>query len=86
MSQGRPADYRANARRILTHTPGVRDSVGSATRSFDAKRRAAFAAIDGERWKDWARDAKAHTLTHLDQQLEQAEGRLLERGVHVHWA
>ncbi|MDX1495108.1 MAG: lactate utilization protein B, partial [Longimicrobiales bacterium] len=81
-----PGGYRAASARTLTREPGVRDSVGSATRIFDAKRSAAYAAIDADAWRDWARDVKTHTLTHLDRYLEEAEARLRENGVHVHWA
>jgi L-lactate dehydrogenase complex protein LldF len=60
--------------------------VASATRTFDGHRTRAYAEIDAERWRDWARDVKTHTLTHLDRYLEQAEERLTANGVHVHWA
>jgi L-lactate dehydrogenase complex protein LldF len=64
----------------------VRSSVGSATRSFDAKRTVAFAEIDADLWRDWARDVKTHVLTNLDRYLETAERRLGDNGVQVHWA
>jgi L-lactate dehydrogenase complex protein LldF len=70
----------------LRETPGVRESVGSATRTFDALRTKAYADVDSDRWRDWARDVKTHTLTHLDAYLEQAEQSLLANGAHVHWA
>jgi len=85
LSRG-PGAYRAEAARSLRDDPGVRDSVGSATRSFDTHRAKAYAEIDSERWRDWARDVKTHALTHLAEYLEQAETRLTERGVQVHWA
>ena len=86
MSHARPGDYRAASARILRETPGVRASVGSATRAFDAHRTLAYEGIDAERWRDWARDVKTHALTHLDRYLAEAEARMQERGVHVHWA
>jgi L-lactate dehydrogenase complex protein LldF len=86
MSVVNPGGYREAAARSLREHPDVRGSVGSATRTFDAHRTRAFSTIDGERWRDWARDVKTHTLTHLDRYLTQATDRLEARGVHVHWA
>jgi L-lactate dehydrogenase complex protein LldF len=86
MSEANPGDYRRAAARILRETPHVRTSVGSATRTFDANRTRAFEPIDGDRWRDWARDVKAHTLTHLDRYLSEASARLEENGARVHWA
>lgn len=86
MSDPTPGAFREASARILREQPAVRDSVGSATRAFDAHRTRAYAEIDAERWRDWARDVKAHALTHLADHLEEAEARLRERGVRVHWA
>lgn len=86
MSETGPGDYRTAATRILRDTPGVRDSVGSATRTFDAHRTTAYAAIDADAWRDWARDVKTHALTHLDKYLEEAEAGLEANGARVHWA
>jgi L-lactate dehydrogenase complex protein LldF len=82
----RPNDYRAASAATLRDDPGVRDSVGSATRTFDAHRRQAFSQIEPEAWRDWARDVKSHALTHLDRYLEEAEERLTANGARVHWA
>lgn len=82
----RPAEYRAAAARTLRDEPEVRQAVGSATRSFDAHRAEAFGEVDSGRWRDWARDVKAHVLTHLDEYLEQAERSLVRNGARVHWA
>ena len=81
-----PSNYRSASARSLREDPGVRESVGSATRTFDAHRVKAYGEVDSERWRDWARDAKSHVLTHLDRYLVEAEARLLENGAHVHWA
>ena len=86
MSHSGPHHYRAATAALLRDKPEVRDSVGSATRTFDAHRVAAFAQIDSERWRDWATDVKTHVLTNLDRYLEQAEERLTANGVRVHWA
>ena len=86
MSGSTPNDYRARSAETIRSTPDVRTSVGSATRSFDAKRRHAWAEIDADRWRDWARDVKTHVLTNLDRFLEAAERRLVENGIQVHWA
>jgi L-lactate dehydrogenase complex protein LldF len=86
VSHVEPGRYREATARILRDTPHVRESVGSATRTFDAHRTRAWSEIDAERWRDWARDVKSHALTHLATYLEEAERRLVERGVHVHWA
>jgi L-lactate dehydrogenase complex protein LldF len=86
VSHVNPGAFRKTSAEILRDAPGVRDSVGSATRAFDAHRARAFGEIDAERWRDWARDVKAHALTRLADYLEEAEARLLERGVRVHWA
>ena len=86
MTAPNPGGYRAAAARTLRDEPDVSASVASATRTFDGHRTRAYAEIDAERWRDWARDVKTHTLTHLDRYLEQAEERLTANGVHVHWA
>ena len=85
-SMFRPASYREASARTLRDTPEVRDSVGSATRTFDALRTKAYAEVDSDRWRDWAQDVKAHALTNLDEYLEQAEQSLVANGAHVHWA
>jgi len=81
-----PGGYRAASAHTVREQPEVRASVGSATRSFDARREAAYGAIDSKRWRDWARDVKSHALTHLPAYLEQAEASLEANGVTVHWA
>jgi L-lactate dehydrogenase complex protein LldF len=86
VSTTNPGAYREAAARSLRDDPEVRTSVGSATRTFDALRVRAFADLDADRWRDWARDVKTHTLTHLDQYLDQAATRLEANGVRVHWA
>ncbi|MDZ7781098.1 MAG: LutB/LldF family L-lactate oxidation iron-sulfur protein [Gemmatimonadota bacterium] len=82
----RPAHYGTNAARIIRDEPTMRTAVTEATRSKDERRQAAWAEIDADAWRDWARDLKTHVLTHLADYLEEAEDRLIENGVHVHWA
>ena len=79
-------DYRTRSRRSLSETPAVRESVTAATRSFDDRRRAAFAGLDTDGLREWAEAVKSHALTGLADCLELAEVRLEERGVRVHWA
>jgi L-lactate dehydrogenase complex protein LldF len=86
VSRPTPNGYRVASSRTLSEQPEVRESVDAATRMFTANRVRAYEAIDTERWRDWARDVKTHTLTHLDRYLEQAEEQLQSNGVHVHWA
>ena len=81
-----PGQYRNEAARTIREEPQVRDSVTKATLTFDAHRVEAFAQIDSERWRDWARDVKTHLLTHLDKYLEEAEAQLIANGAKVHWA
>ncbi|NNF14925.1 MAG: lactate utilization protein [Gemmatimonadetes bacterium] len=81
-----PGGYRAAAAETIRHHPAVRDAVGSATRTFDASRQAAYAAIDSDAWRDWARDVKTHALGRLDEYLLQAERALESNGAVVHWA
>ncbi len=81
-----PGGYGGASRAILRGTPEVRDAVSAATRSFDAHRSAAYAEIDAERWRDWAREVKTEALSRLAELLEEAEARLTARGVRVHWA
>jgi L-lactate dehydrogenase complex protein LldF len=81
-----PGGYRARAARSLRDHPEIRTSVGSATRTFDAHRTLAFESLDADRWRDWARDVKDHTLTHLERYLSEACARLEENGAQVHWA
>ena len=79
-------DYRARARRIIEETPEVREAVTAATRNFDDNRQKAFADLDPTALSKWAERVKSHALTHLADYLEEAEARLVERGVQVHWA
>lgn len=81
-----PSEYAAASARILRDEPTMRTAVTGAARSKDDRRRAAWSQIDIEAWRDWARDLKSHVLTHLDRYLEEAERRLIENGVRVHWA
>ena len=80
------ADYRRRARETISETPGVREAVTAATLAFDHHRGRAWAEIDAASWRAWAERVKDHALTHLDALLVEAEARLRERGVHVHWA
>lgn len=79
-------DYRERSRRSLRETPGVRDAVTAATRSFDERRRAAFSGLDREALREWAEAVKSHALTSLAEHLERAEAGLAARGARVHWA
>lgn len=81
-----PTDYRSASARILRDEPTMRTAVTGAVRSKDERRQAAWAQIDADAWRDWARDLKTHVLTHLDRYLTEAEDRLVENGVRVHWA
>ncbi|MEX2465419.1 MAG: LutB/LldF family L-lactate oxidation iron-sulfur protein [Gemmatimonadota bacterium] len=82
----RPGGYAAASERIIRDEPTMRTAVTGAARSKDERRQAAWAQIDADAWRDWARDLKSHVLTHLDRYLEEAEDRLVQNGVHVHWA
>ena len=86
MSHTVPNQYRSEAARTLRDLPKVRTSVTSATDNFNHNRLRAYGEIDTDRWRNWARDVKTHTLTNLDHYLEQAEKSLTANGVHVHWA
>jgi L-lactate dehydrogenase complex protein LldF len=86
MSAPRPGGYAAAARGVLRDQPEMRASVIAATRTFDTHRREAWAQVDAEAWRDWMRDVKSHVLGNLDRYLEEAEARLTENGVRVHWA
>ena len=81
-----PGAYRAAATDTIRNHPDTREAVGSATRAFDAKRREAYAGIEAEAWRDWARDVKTHALSRLDEYLVQAEEALTRNGATVHWA
>ena len=82
----RPSEYRAASAHILLNTPGVRSSVGSATRDFDARRAKAYEEVESGLWRDWARSVKANVLSRLDEYLLQAEESLRANGTQVHWA
>lgn len=84
--QVKSKDYPKESARILREEPQVRESVTGATLNFDRNRRAAYAEVEAERWRDWAEGVKNHVLTHLDTYLEQAEQSLSAAGVRVHWA
>lgn len=81
-----PGEYGAASARILEQGLSMRTAVTGAARSMDERRQAAWAEVDADRWRDWARDLKAHVLTHLDDYLEQAERSLVANGCTVHWA
>jgi L-lactate dehydrogenase complex protein LldF len=46
----------------------------------------AAAIPEWEELREIASKIKEHTLTHLDQYLEEFEANATKRGVHVHWA
>jgi L-lactate dehydrogenase complex protein LldF len=85
-AEAAPGRYREEAARTIAKSPGVRAAVTSATDHSNVNRGRAYAEIDAERWRDWARDVKTHVLTNLDRYLEQAEAQLTANGVRVHWA
>ena len=83
---GVPRRYRQQAAQTIRKEPHVRQSVLSGTDRANSHRDHAYAQIDSDRWRDWARDVKTHTLTNLDRYLEEAERSLEAHGVRVHWA
>ncbi len=83
---GTPNRYRQQATHTIRDEPYVRESVLSGTDRANDHRNHAYAEIDADRWRDWGRDAKTHTLTNLDRYLEEAERNLEANGVRVHWA
>jgi L-lactate dehydrogenase complex protein LldF len=82
----RPSGYPTAAARSIREHPEVRAAITAATSTFDGNRAAAWREIDADRWRDWLRDVKRHTLTHLDEYLSAAERSLERNGVRVHWA
>src|SRR5580698_7348451 len=46
----------------------------------------ATAIPEWEEIRELASEIKEHTLTHLDQYLEEFERNAIRRGAHVHWA
>lgn len=81
-----PNAYGRQARRILEETPGMRDAVTDGGLRHDRHRRAAYAEVEIDRWRDWARRVKDHLLGDLAGYLERAEERLEALGCRVHWA
>src|SRR3954471_11828728 len=51
-----------------------------------ANRRGYAALPDSDRLRDHAKQIKQHTLSRLDQYLEQLEASVTKLGGHVHWA
>lgn len=86
MSELRPGAYTATADAILQGGTRIREAVTTGTLRAQEKRLKAFRHLDETAWRRWARDVKSHLLTHLDGYLEEAEARLRENGVQVHWA
>ncbi len=78
--------YRGRAREIIDLHPEVRASVTGGVLDLHRKRETRYTEIDSEAWRDWARDVKDHAITRMDELLEEAAGRLEERGAQVHWA
>jgi L-lactate dehydrogenase complex protein LldF len=78
--------YPKEAARLLKEKPGVRAAVTGATLHFERNRLRAYAEVPIEEWRERAKAVKDHVLSHLDRYLEEAERRLLENGVKVHWA
>ena len=81
-----PGGYREQSARTIREEPNVRDSVLFGTDLANGHRNHAYSEIDSDRWRDWGRDVKTHTLAHLDRYLEEAERNLEANGVRVHWA
>jgi L-lactate dehydrogenase complex protein LldF len=71
---------------MIRSQPQLREAVTQAALSFDGHRRSAYAQIDADTWRTWAESVKSHTLMHLDRYLVEAEDRLRDNGVTVHWA
>lgn len=82
----RSSKYVKRAEQAIDETPELGRAVAGATSAFDAARKRAYAEVDADSWRRWAELVKSHVLTHLDSYLEQAEARLEESGVTVHWA
>ncbi|HEX6989530.1 MAG TPA: LutB/LldF family L-lactate oxidation iron-sulfur protein, partial [Bacillota bacterium] len=78
--------FRLRVERSLRDT-FLRVAVPSATRRFHTARQHALAEL-GEplRWRQLARDIRAHTIANLDHYLAQAADAVEARGGRVHWA
>ena len=79
-------DYPKRAAELLERRPEVRESVMRAALHFDRNRARAYAEVDTEAWRGYARRVKDRLLTGLDRYLEAVEARLTQNGVRVHWA
>ncbi len=81
-----PRAYPGESRTLLEEHPEVRVSVTQAALHFDRNRARAYDEVPIEAWRDYAAAVKEHVLSRLDRYLEEAEARLVEKGVHVHYA
>ncbi len=86
MSDATPSGYARATRDLLRDQPGVRSAITKATTESNHHRDDAYAQVDIDAWRDWARDVKTHVLTNLEDYLVQAEDALVANGVRVHWA
>src|SRR6058998_3196831 len=69
------------------HDPALQAALTRLSDALTAGNRRAYAALtDSDQLRDHAKRLKEHTLTHLDQYLEQLEASVQRLGGHVHWA
>src|SRR5260370_41198025 len=54
--------------------------------TMQRRNKEAAAIPEWEELREIASTIKEHTLTHLDQYLEEFESNATQRGAHVHWA
>ena len=84
--QGQRVDHRASAAQFLRapeHAKSHDERVWSMRKKRDAQ---AHAIPEWEELRELASQIKTHTLTHLDEYLEQFAANAQDNGVHVHWA
>lgn len=80
-------DPEAAAARFIHDSPKHEETHDKLVWAMRAQRDKAVHAVPRwEQLRDLASQIKEHTLTHLDQYLEQFESKALAHGVKVHWA
>jgi L-lactate dehydrogenase complex protein LldF len=86
LDQPRRVDHAAAARQFVSDEARTDWHDGALWFVREKRDRAAAAVAEWEALRELASQIKEHTLSRLDEYLEQFEANAVQRGAHVHWA